>query len=66
MAKTPPFIIDNSLIVCRRKKKEKAALDAKCKKITNLMNDSTKKRMELLEKENHLVILLFHLGIIEM
>ncbi|KAI9116670.1 hypothetical protein K1719_012328 [Acacia pycnantha] len=34
--------------------KDKAAMDAECKKVANLINGNAKKRMELLDKENHL------------
>lgn len=37
-----------------KQKQEKAALDAKCKKVSGLMNGNSKRRMELLEKENRL------------
>ncbi|KAF5946156.1 hypothetical protein HYC85_016384 [Camellia sinensis] len=37
-----------------KQKKEKAAQDAKCKKVRSLLVDNAKKRMQLVEKENHL------------
>ncbi|KAL2330753.1 hypothetical protein Fmac_018334 [Flemingia macrophylla] len=37
-----------------RQKDEKAALDAKCKKVSSHINDNSKKRMELMEEENKL------------
>ncbi|KAK4253755.1 hypothetical protein QN277_010391 [Acacia crassicarpa] len=37
-----------------KQKKDKAAMDAQCKKVANFINGNAKKRMELLEKENHL------------
>ncbi|KAL7259206.1 hypothetical protein ACSBR1_005158 [Camellia fascicularis] len=37
-----------------KQKKEKAAQDAKCKKVRSLLDDNAKKRMQLVEKENHL------------
>ncbi|RVX00283.1 Structural maintenance of chromosomes protein 5 [Vitis vinifera] len=37
-----------------KQRQEKAALDAKCKKVSGLMNGNSKRRMELLEKENRL------------
>ncbi|XP_027340674.1 structural maintenance of chromosomes protein 5 isoform X2 [Abrus precatorius] len=38
----------------QRQKEEKGALDAKCKKLSNRVNENAKKRMELMEKENQL------------
>ncbi|XP_031264641.1 structural maintenance of chromosomes protein 5 isoform X1 [Pistacia vera] len=35
-----------------KKRQEKATLDAKCKKLSNLMNDNVKRRMDFLEKAN--------------
>ncbi|XP_057990158.1 structural maintenance of chromosomes protein 5-like [Hevea brasiliensis] len=37
-----------------KQKQEKSLLDSKCKKVTNLLQDNAKQRMELQEKENHL------------
>ncbi|XP_029126918.1 structural maintenance of chromosomes protein 5 isoform X2 [Cajanus cajan] len=37
-----------------KQKEEKAALDAKCKKVSSHINDNAKKRMELMEEENKL------------
>ncbi|XP_028760559.1 structural maintenance of chromosomes protein 5 [Neltuma alba] len=37
-----------------KQKKNKAAMDATCKKVASLINGNAMKRMELLEKENHL------------
>ncbi|TKY49621.1 Structural maintenance of chromosomes protein 5 [Spatholobus suberectus] len=37
-----------------KQKKEKAALDAKCKKVSSHVNENAKKRMELMEEENKL------------
>ncbi|XP_061366139.1 structural maintenance of chromosomes protein 5-like [Gastrolobium bilobum] len=37
-----------------KQKGEKAALDAKCKKVSSCINENAKKRMELMEKENRL------------
>ncbi|RDX71619.1 Structural maintenance of chromosomes protein 5, partial [Mucuna pruriens] len=37
-----------------KQKEEKAALDAKCKKVSNHVNENAKKRMELMEEENKL------------
>ncbi|KAJ7982247.1 structural maintenance of chromosomes 5 [Quillaja saponaria] len=37
-----------------KQKQEKAVLDAKCKKITRLIDENTNQRMELREIENHL------------
>ncbi|KAF2293540.1 hypothetical protein GH714_002569 [Hevea brasiliensis] len=37
-----------------KQKQEKCLLDSKCKKVTNLVKDNSKQRMELQEKENHL------------
>lgn len=34
---------------------EKAAFDAKCKKVSNLINENSKKRIALVERESHLV-----------
>ncbi|XP_015573871.1 structural maintenance of chromosomes protein 5 isoform X2 [Ricinus communis] len=39
-----------------KQKKDKSLLDSKCKKVLSLINENTKQRMELLEKENHLEV----------
>ena len=48
-------MFNHYLVGCRKQRQEKAALDAKCKKVSGLMNGNSKRRMELLEKENRLV-----------
>lgn len=35
-------------------------MDAECKKVSNLINGNSKKRIELLERENHLVVFFFN------
>ncbi|CAI8583498.1 unnamed protein product [Vicia faba] len=40
----------------KKQKDEKAALDAKWKKVSNRINENAKKRMELMEKENQLEV----------
>ncbi|XP_062174170.1 structural maintenance of chromosomes protein 5 isoform X2 [Alnus glutinosa] len=37
-----------------KQKQEKAALDTKCKKVTSLINENSKKRIELVASESHL------------
>ncbi|KAB1224969.1 Structural maintenance of chromosomes protein 5 [Morella rubra] len=37
-----------------KQKQEKAAFDAKCKKVSNLINENSKKRIALVERESHL------------
>ncbi|KAK2440243.1 structural maintenance of chromosomes protein [Trifolium repens] len=40
----------------KKQKDEKAALEAKCKKVNNRLDENTKKRMELMEKESRLEV----------
>lgn len=35
-------------------------MDAECKKVSNLINGNSKKRIELLERENYLVVFFFN------
>lgn len=42
-------------IYCRKQKLEKPQMDAKCKRLSNLIKENAKRRMELLEKESSLV-----------
>jgi len=42
-------------IYCRKQKLEKPQMDAKCKRLSNLIKENAKRRMELLEKESNLV-----------
>lgn len=44
------------LVGCSAKKQEKAFMDAKCKKINNLMNENGKRRMEFLDRAGQVVI----------
>lgn len=42
-------------IYCRKQKLEKPQMDAKCKRLSSLIKENAKRRMEFLEKESSLV-----------
>lgn len=48
-------LICNKLLMLRKQKKAKAAQDAACKKVNNLIANNCMKRMEMLDNESRLV-----------